>query len=131
MEDYCCDRRRYQRLKVNLSVWFRLSARFHMISLPADEEIEAQTLDLSQEGISIVTKYNIPIYAELIVSFILFRMDRRGNIIFNEPLELTGEIRSNILISNNERRLGIWFKNIASEQRSKITQYISSIAHNN
>jgi c-di-GMP-binding flagellar brake protein YcgR len=102
-----------------------------MISLPAGEEIEAQALDLSQEGISIVTKHNIPIYAELIVMFILFRMDRNGVIIFNEPLELTGEIRSNILFNNSERRLGIWFKNIDPEKRCSISQYIASIEHNN
>ena len=51
------DRRKFQRLKVNLSVWFELDEHFQLSSLASGQEVEATTLDLGCGGVAIASKY--------------------------------------------------------------------------
>lgn len=120
------DRRKFQRLKVNLSVRFRLDEHFQVSSIPWDRDIDAQALDLSEEGMAIATRYDIPLYCVIILKFLIFKLDRKGVVTYSEPIEINGQVRSNITLNDKERRLGVYFKGIDSSARSKIQDYILS-----
>jgi c-di-GMP-binding flagellar brake protein YcgR len=120
------DRRRFQRLKVNLSVWYRVDNPLFVRNAVGDREIEAVTLDLSEKGMAISTKYNIPAWATLIIKLILFKTDRNGLVSFKDPVEILGEVCSNNLLENNEYRLGIRFKEINVSGESGISHFVTS-----
>ncbi len=118
------DRRRFQRLNVNLSVFYKvvspLAARF----LTMDREVEAVTLDISGGGMAFLSRYNIPVKAILNMRFILFKMDKEGLVSFNDPVEVTAEVRSNVSAQNSkEYRLGVYFKGIKEETKAGLTDF--------
>lgn len=120
------DRRRFQRLRLNLTAWYRIESPLFLRNIFGDKEIEAITLDIGKGGISLITKNNIPVWATLIIKFILFKTDNEGLVSFSDPVEIIGEVRSNILLENNEYRLGICFKQIKKEDRYEIDDFVDS-----
>jgi len=120
------DRRRFQRLSLNLSAWYRIESPLFLRNIFGDKEIEASTLDISKGGLALVSANNIPVWSTLIIKFILFKTDAQGLVSFSDPVEIVGDVRSNILLENNEYRLGISFKEIKKETRSEIDGFIDS-----
>jgi c-di-GMP-binding flagellar brake protein YcgR len=105
------DRRRYQRLKMNLMVVFKVQSPQQACEVTRDKEVEANLLDLSLGGMALVTKYNIPVWSKLLIKFYMFKTDNSGGVTFSDPVELLGEVRSNVMSNYNEYRLGVCFKN--------------------
>lgn len=129
MKDYSGikDRRKFMRLKASLFVCFKLDKRFYLPRLAEDEEVEATTLDISQEGLALLSKHQIPVLADLIISCMLIGVDKKGLVIFSHPLEVTGEVRSSVPWDDKEYRLGIYFKQIKPEDKEQIAKFISSV----
>jgi c-di-GMP-binding flagellar brake protein YcgR len=119
------DRRRFQRLKVNLSVWYKIISPVYLQDLMGGKEIEAITVDLSRAGISLITDYRIPAWSVLSLKFILFKTDNEGLVSFSDPVEVIGEVRSSILLDNHYR-LGVCFKQIKTENGQEISNFVGS-----
>jgi hypothetical protein len=68
-------------------------------------------LDVSQGGMAMVTNYDIPVATVLSMRFTLLKVDKEI-INFSGPLQVTGEVRSNIPAEKDEHRLGICFTKV-------------------
>ena len=105
------ERRGQKRVRVNCTVVYRLneppSARFIM----QGKDIQARMLDVSQGGMAMVTSYDIPVATVLSMRFTLLNVDKEV-VKFSGPLEVTGEVRSNIPAEKDEHRLGIYFTKV-------------------
>jgi c-di-GMP-binding flagellar brake protein YcgR len=75
------------------------------------KDIEARMLDVSQGGMAMVTNYDIPVSTILSMRFTVLKVDKEI-INFSGPLEVTGEVRSNVPAERDEHRLGIYFTKI-------------------
>lgn len=120
------DRRRFQRLRVNLSVFYKVESPEHIRTLTGDCEVEATTLDISKGGMSFLTKYNIPAWTILLIRVYLFKTDDSGLVSFSDPVEIAAEVRSSIPVSDGEYRLGVCFRDIAVKHREEINDFIVS-----
>jgi c-di-GMP-binding flagellar brake protein YcgR len=119
------DRRRFQRLKINLTVWFKIDSPYEVRDITSDREIEATTLDLCEGGVSLLTEYNIPSGTILRVTIFLFRTDQQGVVDYSQPVELFGEVRYNRFEPAEHRhRLGLCFKEIAALEQNKIASFV-------
>lgn len=123
---YVRDRRRFQRLSINLSVFYRIDSPLYMRFIFGDKEIEATTVDISKGGMAFLTKCNIPVWSVLVIKLILFRMDRQGLVSFNDPVEVIGEVKSCVPSENKEYRLGICFRQVRKDYESEIAQFVQS-----
>jgi c-di-GMP-binding flagellar brake protein YcgR len=120
------DRRRFQRLRVNLSVFYKVESPEYVRSLTQDMEIEATTLDISKGGMSFLTKYAIPAWSMLSIKVYLFKTDNEGIVSFSDPVEISAEVRSSISVADGEYRLGVCFKDSAIKDRAGISDFIAS-----
>ena len=121
------DRRRFQRLKVNLSVYFKIENPFSHRYLTEDKEIEATMLNISSGGMAFLTRVDIPIWSTLLIRMYLFKGNETGLVSLSNPVELVGEVRSNVPSEFGEYRLGICFKEIHGENKYAVSDYVESI----
>jgi len=120
------ERRRFQRLSVNLSVFYRVRTPLFVRLMVDDQEIEAITIDICEGGMALLTDYNIPEQSVLAVKFILFRFDREGLVSFNDPVEVTADVCSNTFVRDDRYRLGICFRKMDQANKSHISDFVES-----
>jgi c-di-GMP-binding flagellar brake protein YcgR len=102
------ERRAHKRIRMNCTVVCRMneppSARFVM----KGRDLEAKMIDISQGGMAMVTRYDIPVSTVLSMRFTLLNVNSEI-VTFSGPMEVIGEVRSNVPWERNEHRLGIYF----------------------
>ncbi len=118
------ERREFKRLKVNITIVYRVNKPSHIRVLIGEEEVEAVTLDLSQGGMSILTKYDIPVFAVLSIEFMIYNIDEFNKFRFYKSIKVIGEVRSNIPGENNDYRIGIVFTKIDPEDKLEIANFV-------
>ena len=89
------------------------------------KEINAMMLDLSEHGMAILTKYDLPVSSILFTKFTLINLyaDRDERV---RSMQITGEVRHNILSENKEHRLGISFTQITKEDKYAIANFVKT-----
>lgn len=118
------DRRRFQRLTMNLCVNYRIVKPLELRARLGDREVEAEMIDISSGGMAIMTDHNIPASSVLHLKFSLFKIDKNsGSAIFYRPFEITGHVRSNVRLEKGHR-LGICFQRYNAD----VTQEMREIA---
>ena len=75
------------------------------------EDIKARMLDISQAGMAMVTNYDIPVQTQLSLRFTLLKVDKEI-VSFSGPVEVAGEVKSNVPLQKDEHRLGIYFTKV-------------------
>ncbi len=125
------ERRKFKRLKLNLTVIYRVDQPLDVRMKIGDREIEAATLDLSEAGMSFVTREDIPLETILFIKFTLFKVDKSGEVNFSGPMEIIAEVRSNILLENDNHRLGIYFSSIEEKDKAEIVNFIETALKRN
>lgn len=118
------ERREFKRLKINITVVYRVNKPSHIRVLVGEEEVEAVTLDLSQGGMSILTAYDIPVLAVLSIEFMIYNIDGLNKFRFYKSIKVIGEVRTNILGENNDYRIGIVFTKIDPEDKLEIANFV-------
>lgn len=102
------ERRQAKRLRMNCTVIYRVNepvtARFMM----AGRDIQAKMVDISQNGMAMVTDFDIPQSTVLSMRFTLLKV-KPDIVNFSGPMEIVGEVRSNTPEEHNSHRLGIYF----------------------
>jgi len=105
------ERRSQKRVRVNCTVVYRLneppSARFIM----QGKDIQARMVDVSQGGMAMITDYDIPVSTMLSMRFTLLNVNKEA-VTFSGPMDVTGEVSSNVALEKDEHRLGIDFTKI-------------------
>ena len=117
------EQRRFKRMKINLSVIFRLARPAAIRLLVGNKEIRATMLDLSEEGLSMLTNYDIPKSTALLIKFTLFKVEN-DDVSFYGPMEILGEVRYNMPLGGNEYRLGIYYKKIKAQDKIEISNFL-------
>jgi c-di-GMP-binding flagellar brake protein YcgR len=115
------DRRKNKRVRVSLSVIYRVNEPVTVRLLTANKEIKAIMLDLSPEGMSISTDYEIPVATILVMRFSLFKVEKE-DVSFYGPVEITGEVKYNNK-EDGQMRLGIEFVKIDEEDKRQIANF--------
>jgi len=121
------DRRRFQRLKMNLAIFYKIESPEYARDITQGKEVEATMLDLSSGGMAFITRYNLPVWSNLLIKFYLFKTDNAGLVSFSDPVELIGEVRSNIMLNYNEYRIGLSFKAIHNERKDLVSDFVESV----
>jgi hypothetical protein len=102
------EKRSHTRLRMNCTVVFRLNEPASTRFIMSGQDMEAKMTDISQGGMALVTNYDIPLATELSMRFTLLKVMREV-VNFSGPMEIEGEVKSNIPCGDNEHRLGIYF----------------------
>lgn len=102
------ERRSHKRLRVNCTVVYRVNEPPSTHFVMRGQDIEARMLDVSQGGMAMTTHYDIPVATMLSMRFTLLNVDNKV-VTFSGPMQVEGEVRSNISLEKDEHRLGIYF----------------------
>lgn len=120
---YNKEQRKFKRIKINLSVVFRLARPAAIRLLVGNKEVRATMLDLSEGGLSVLTNYDIPESTGLFIKFTLFKVEN-DDVSFYGPMVITGEVRYNMPLGGNEYRLGIYYKKIKAQDKIEIANFL-------
>ena len=123
------ERRKAPRVKAEFIVIYKIvspiEVRLWVRMWIGDKEINARMLDLSGVGMAILTDYDLPLSSILSIKFSLISL--QGNKEEQVRLmEMTGEVRNNVLVGKNKHRLGIAFTQIAQEDKSAIDNFVKT-----
>jgi len=105
------DRRVHKRVKMNCTVIYRLNEPLSTHFMVRGRDIEAKMVDISHGGMAMVTNYDVPMATKLSMRFTLLKVNKEV-VNFSGPVEVTGEVKSNVPLEKNEHRLGIYFTKV-------------------
>ena len=117
------DRRRFQRLNLNLVVWYKLLKAAQAPGGLGSAEREAVTADISPFGMAFMSSFNIPVFTDLGLKFILFNSQDGVYDRLAIPLEVNAKVRSCAPAEKGEFRIGVSFTNIQLEQQQKLMKF--------
>jgi c-di-GMP-binding flagellar brake protein YcgR len=124
---YCGpDRRRFQRLNVNLSVFFKILTPLDVRQAYGEREREASMLDISGAGCALMTSCDIPRFSIISLRFYVFKTDSRGMVSFSDPVEVVAEVRSVVPLDNGEYRIGVCFQEIKQSNQTLVEEFITA-----
>ncbi len=122
------DRRRFQRLSVNLTVWFSVHSPVYLQGAIPHNEAEVTTLNVSEGGIAFLTPYNIPVWSTLMIKIMVFHTDENGFVARRRPLEVMGEVRTNVRFEADRYRLGVSFRGLQAHQQQELADFLGTLA---
>jgi len=117
------NKRKADRLRVNLSIVYRINKPITLRMMIGNKEVRTTMFDLSGGGLSILTNRNIPAGAVLLMKFTLFKVEA-DDVSFYGPMEILGEVRYSTHLAGNEYRLGIAFKRISGQDKTEIEDFV-------
>ncbi|MDD5116816.1 MAG: PilZ domain-containing protein [Candidatus Omnitrophica bacterium] len=118
------DRRRFQRLLLNLTIWYRVRSPEHLRQALGEGDMEATTLDLSTVGLAFLSRHYIPVWSKLLLKFIFFG-SREDSVSIVKPVEIEAEVKS-CLPYENEFRLGVCFRGLDEERLGQLNRFIGA-----
>lgn len=118
------EKRRFNRLKVNITVNYQVRKPIHVRMLVGEEDVEAITLDLSEGGMAIMTLYDLPVETLISMEFMVHEEDNSSSFKFYRSIFVQGEVKSNVLMGNNKHRIGISFQKIEESDRTEIARFV-------
>ncbi|MFC1658116.1 PilZ domain-containing protein [Candidatus Omnitrophota bacterium] len=124
------ERRQTPRVKIDFFVVYKVNRPTETNMWIGEREVKSRMVDLSEVGMAILTNYDIPALTVLSMKFTLMNLySNEGEKI--RTIEITGEVRYNKLLENNEHRLGISFTQIAEEDKLAIANFKKKILASN
>jgi c-di-GMP-binding flagellar brake protein YcgR len=119
------NKRKADRLRVNLSIVYRINKPITLRMMIGNKEVRTTMFDLSGGGLSILADRNIPVGARLLMKFTLFKVEA-DDVSFYGPMEILGEVRYSTHLAGSEYRLGIAFKRIAGPDKTEIENFVKA-----
>jgi hypothetical protein len=118
------ERRKFSRTNVSFIVVYRVNEPVQVSMMVGNKEAHAIMSNLCEDGMAIMTNYNIPAATIVTSKFILLndhalREDQRA-----KTIEVMGEVRYNHFIKERTYKLGIHFTHTSSADRSFISEFI-------
>lgn len=114
------DRRRFQRLNLNLIVWYKALHPQDLCQILGPTDLAAITLDISPFGMAFMSKYNIPTFSDLGLKFIVFGSHRDSYESLAVPIEVKAKVRSCKPFEADGYRVGVSFDDIDLEKQQKL-----------
>ncbi|MDD1778551.1 MAG: PilZ domain-containing protein [Candidatus Helarchaeota archaeon] len=120
------ERRKYRRVKVNLTIVYRKNESPNVRIRDDKGENDAAMVDIGEGGIAIITTVNVLVGTELLIRFTLVEAaGEKGG--FYGDFELLGKVTSNITVDKDSYRLGIVFLNIDDRIKGNIANFVNTI----
>lgn len=85
--------------------------------------VDAIMLNLSDSGMALITKFDLPVGAQLSLNFNLMNLNLSGEKRLKR-LEITGIVVSNFGLPKGDYRIGIHFDSLLNEDKDAINNYI-------
>ncbi|MCX5694418.1 MAG: PilZ domain-containing protein [Candidatus Omnitrophica bacterium] len=114
------DRRRFQRLSLNLIVWYKALRPENLCRMLGSSDLAAVTLDISPFGMAFISKHNIPTYSDIGLKFIVFDSQLNPYESLAVPIEVNAKVRSCMPYEEEGYRVGVSFSNIDLEKQQKL-----------
>jgi c-di-GMP-binding flagellar brake protein YcgR len=121
------EKRKYPRIGLDTTIRYRIKKPRSILVLLGDEEVKAAALDLSEEGLALTTECDLPLGTNISVNFNLIDTSIANHLCSSEPLEVFGQVRSNIPAEGNQHRLGVRFMDIEPGSKNLIRNFVNGI----
>ena len=117
------DRRKYERVKANFLVIYRVNEPVEVIMIIGSEVKTGIMSDLSEGGMALTTTYNIPFLTLLIMNFTLIntRIYDSNRI---RTIHIRGQVRYSVPQGGKLCRLGIQFTKISNDDKEAINRFV-------
>ncbi len=122
------NRRLSNRVRVSLTVFYRVHKPLTVQMIIGGKLIEARMSDLSESGMAILTEHNVPTSSEMLIRFTLFKSDEQ-DVGFYGPVEIVGQVCYNNRLSENEYRLGVNFIKMEERDKKEIRDFVRSVGN--
>ena len=121
------EKRTHKRIHVRFTVSCEIYNSPKVLMVVGDKSLYALMIDLSERGMAIETKYNLPVKSILFMKFTLINtfIDDNDDNRFR-TMDMVGEVRNSIPFEQNEYRVGIAFTQIAEDDKSAVGEFIKS-----
>jgi len=118
------ERRKFKRVKANFIVIYKISYPLQTRMMIGDTEVHAVMSNLSENGMALLTNYNIPFATSLAMKFILINENAISDTERIKQIEVNGEVRYSMWSERGECRLGICFTDISEADRRTIANFV-------
>ena len=111
------EKRKFKRADASFPVMYSIQSPFQLRLEIGKQEIDGIADDLSQGGLSLLTNYDIPAGAVILIKFRLLSKSGPSHEERSRKFELEGEARHSSFSKENGYRVGIRFVNISQDDR--------------
>ncbi|MEI6631379.1 MAG: PilZ domain-containing protein [bacterium] len=118
------ERRRFQRANVSFIVVYKVNEPVQVSMMLGNKEVHAIMSNLSEDGMSILTNYNLPAATIVSSKFILLNEKAIREIERVKTIEVKGEVRYGRFVREMAYQLGIHFTDITDSDRKFIDEFI-------
>lgn len=120
------ERRRFTRLPVSFTVFYRVNAPAVIRIRIRDREVIALASDISEGGMAIVTDCEIPVVSLITVKFVMLNDRAFDPGKQSQSITVEGEVRYNsVERQGREYRMGLNFLDLSEEDRRFICNFVS------
>jgi c-di-GMP-binding flagellar brake protein YcgR len=120
------ERRQHERTNVRFTVTCEVYNSPKVVMIVGGRSLYALMIDLSEGGMAIETKYNLPVKSILFMKFTLINHLTSDEDNRFRTMEMVGEVRNNIPFEEKEYRIGIMFTQIAEEDKRAIKDFVKT-----
>ncbi|MFA5270807.1 MAG: PilZ domain-containing protein [Candidatus Omnitrophota bacterium] len=117
------ERRRFKRIRVNLVVVYREDDSLDVRIKTDSAEHQAAIIDISEEGIAVLSGVKIPVTTVLCVRFNLADNKKEG-IDFYGAEDIKGKVIYSTALPPDHFRIGIQFYGLSSDDRAQIRNFV-------
>jgi c-di-GMP-binding flagellar brake protein YcgR len=119
------ERRQFKRAPLSFIITFHIYEPTRVRIMAGGEQYYGMMMDISEHGIAIKTKCDIPVKTSILIRMVLVNLSVRNPSKQLQESEAMGQVRNNVLIDNKLRRLGIQFVRIKEKDRAIIRNFVS------
>jgi len=120
------ERRRFKRVKVDLVVVYREDDSLDVRIKTDNKEHRAAIIDISEEGMAVLSEVNIPLTTILSVRFNLADNKKEG-IDFYGAEDIKGKVLYSNMLSEDHFRIGIQFYDLSNDDRIQIRNFVDIV----
>jgi c-di-GMP-binding flagellar brake protein YcgR len=118
------NRRISQRQEVAFTLSYGVEKPYSLrVNLGLTDDLDGLMLDLSDSGVSMITKFDLPLGAQLHMKFNFMNLFLSGQE-RSRRMEIAGEVVSHADLGNGDYRIGIRFNDISDQDREAIRYFI-------
>jgi c-di-GMP-binding flagellar brake protein YcgR len=110
------ERRKSKRVEVNFTVTYKIHRPPNIVMMVGGKEVYAVMLDLSKEGMALITEYEIPIKTVLYIKFTLINLSATDES-RTRNMEVMGIVKHIRPYEKKDFRMGISFTEISREDQ--------------
>jgi len=118
------NRRKFERLDTTFTLSYQVEKPLALrIQLGFYDDIDALMDNLSDTGMAIITKYNLPIGAQLLLKLNIIDLRLQGEERYKR-MEIGGETVSNVSLPDSGHKIGIRFNRISEADKLIIGNFV-------